>query len=63
MLGWYSQLMEDETKRLIQRLAKQTQVCVSFITLWSQNESFQSCQFLNRSLFLSLPMGMNLGYD
>jgi len=55
--------MEDETKRLIQRLAKQTQVCVSFITLWSQNESFQSCQFLNRSLFLSLPMVMNLGYD
>jgi len=49
---------------LIHGLVKLTQFCVSFIALWAQNGSFQtlqSCQFSNRSLFLSLPMVMNLG--
>ena len=45
-------------------LIKQMQFCVSFIDLWSQNGSFQtsqSCQFLNRLLFRSLPVILNLG--
>jgi len=51
-------------RRLIHGLVKQTQFCVSFIALRSRNGSFQipqSCQFLNRSVFRSLPMVMNLG--
>jgi len=46
------------------RLVMLTQFYVSFIALWSQNRSFQSprsCQFLNRSLFWSSPMLINLG--
>jgi len=45
--GWYSWVAEVGTSRLIHRLIKQTQFCVSFIALWSQNRSFQtpqSCQ-------------------
>jgi len=36
---------------------------MNLIALWSQNESSapQSRQFLNRSLFRSLPMILNLG--
>jgi len=39
-------------------LVKQTQFCVSFIVLWRRNGGFQtwqSCQFFNRSLLRSLP--------
>jgi len=46
------------------RIDIQTQFCVSFITLWWQNRSFQtlqSCQFLKRSLFRFSPMFMNHG--
>jgi len=59
-----SQVTECGARRLIHGLVKQTQFCVSFITLWSRNGSFktpQSCQFLNRSVFRSLPMVMNRG--
>ena len=50
---------------LIQRLARKTQFCVSFIALWPQNGSFptpQSCQFINRPLFRSSPMVMKLNW-
>ena len=56
--GWRS------PRRLIHGLVKLTQFCVSFISLWAQNGSFQtpqSCQFSNRSLFRSLLMVINLG--
>jgi len=33
--------MEDGTRRLMPGLLKQTQFCMSFIALWSQNRSFQ----------------------
>ena len=49
-------------RRLVHGLVKLTQFCVNFIALWLQNGSFQtpqSCQFLNRSLFPSLPMVVN----
>jgi len=62
-LGWYLRVMEREARRLIHGLLKQTQFCVRFITVWSQSGSFQtpqSRQFLNRSLFRSLPRVMNL---
>ena len=52
-----------ENRRLIHGLVKQTHLCASIISLWSQNGSFQapqSCQFLNRSLFRSSAMVMNL---
>jgi len=55
---------EGRTRRLIHGLATQTQFCVNFIALLSQNGSFQtqqSCQLLNRSLFRSLPIVINLG--
>jgi len=54
---------EVGTKELIHGLVKQTQFCVSFIAPWWQNGSFQrtqSFQFLNRSLFQSSPVVMNL---
>ena len=42
----------------IHGLAKQTQFCIRFIALWSQNsfQTPQNCQLLNRSLFRSPPM-------
>jgi len=58
-----SGVTEGRTRRLIDRLVKQTQVCVSFIGLWSQNGRFQtpqSCQFLHRFLFRSSPTTTNL---
>jgi len=51
-------------KDLIHGLVKQTQFCLSFIALWSQNGSFQTprcCQFINRSFFRSSTTVMNLG--
>jgi len=63
-LGWCSRATQGRRTRLINGLAKQTQFCVSFNALLSQNRSFQtpqSCQFWNRSLFRSSPMVMNLG--
>jgi len=49
--------------RLMHGLLKITQFFMNFIALWSQNKSPapQSRQFLNRSLFRSLPMILNLG--
>jgi len=47
---WLRNWTEVGTWRLIHELLKQTQFCVSFITLWSENGSFQttqSSQFLN----------------
>jgi len=46
------------------RIGKANVFCVRFIALWSQNGCFQtlqSCRFLNRFLFRSLPLYMNLG--
>ena len=60
----YLQVTKGAVRRLIHGLVKIRQFCMSFIALWSQNRSFQtpqSCQFLNRSLFQSLPIVMNLG--
>jgi len=62
-LGWYSWVREVGTERLIHRLGKQMQFCMSFIAPWLRNGSFQrgqSFQSLNRSLFASLPVAMNL---
>jgi len=64
MLGWYLWVTEGEVTRLIHRLIKLMQFCMSLIVLWSQNGSFQAprtCQFLNWSLFRSIPMVINLG--
>jgi len=49
--------------RLMAGLLKITLFFMNFSALWSHNESPapQSRQFLNRSLFLSLPMILNLG--
>ena len=61
--GWYSRVTKVGTKRLIHRLVKQTQFCVSFITPWSRNGSFQrakSFQSLNWSLFRSSTAVINL---
>ena len=63
ILEWYLRVTEDRTRRLIHGLVKLTQFCASFITLWRQTGSFQtpqSFQFLNRSLFRSSPIVMNL---
>ena len=63
-VGWHSRVTEDGAKRLIHALLKQTQFCVSFTAPWWRNGSFQtpqSCQVLNRSLFRSSSMVMNLG--
>jgi len=59
-----SRVTECGARRLLHGLVKQMQFRVSIIALWSRNGSFQmpqSCQFLNRSVFRSLPMVMNLG--
>jgi len=51
-------------KKIYAQIGKQTQFCVSFIALWSQNLSYQtpqSCHFSNLSLFTSSPMAMDLG--
>jgi len=52
-------------RRLIRGLVKLTQFCVSFIAQWTKRsfQTPQSCQFLYRSLFWSLPLAMvmNLG--
>ena len=48
-LGWYWRVTEGGMGRLIHGLVNQTHFCVSFITLWSQNGSFQTpqnCEFL-----------------
>ena len=58
-LWWYPWVTEVGTKRLIHGLVEQTQFCVSFISPWWQNGSFerlQSLQFLNWSLFRSSPL-------
>jgi len=63
-VAFMSRVTEGGARRLIHGLIKQTQFCVNFIALWSRNGSFQtqrSCQFLNRSVFRSLPMVTNLG--
>jgi len=60
---WHLRVTEGGARRLIHGLVKQTQFCVSFIDMCLQNRSFQtpqSCQFLNRSLFQSSSMVMNL---
>jgi len=59
-----SRVTEGGARSLIHGLVKQTQFCVSFIALWLRNGSFQtpqSCQFLNPSVFRSLPMVMDCG--
>jgi len=64
ILGWYSRVTESRSWRFIYSSANQTQFCVSFIALWSQNGSFQTpqiFQFSNRSLFRSPPVVMSLG--
>ena len=51
------------TKRLKHGLVKQTQFFLSFVAPWWRNGSFQrpqSFQFINRSLFRSAPVVMNL---
>ena len=61
--GWYSRVTEVGTNRLKHGLVKQTQFFVSFIAPWWRNGSFQrtqSFQFLNRSLFRSSPVVINL---
>ena len=53
-----SRVTECGARRLLHGLVKQMQFRVSIIALWSRNGSFQmpqSCQFLNRSVFRSLP--------
>jgi len=60
-----SRVTDGRARRMIHGLVKQTQFCVSFIAPLSRNESFQTpqrCQFLNGSVFRSLPIVMNLGY-
>jgi len=55
--------MEVGTKILIHGLDHQTQFCVSFIALWSQNGRFQTPQTLqvfHPSLFRCSPVVMNL---
>jgi len=62
--GSIYKVMESRTRRLIHGLVKLMAFYVSFIALWSQYGSFrtpQSCQFLNQSLFQSLPLVMDLG--
>ena len=62
-LGWYSKVTNVGTKGLIHGLVKQTQFCESFIAPWWRNRGFQTTQtfqFLNRSLFRSSSMIMNL---
>jgi len=62
-LGWYSRVTKVGTKRLKHGLVKQTQFCVIFIAPWWRNGSFQrtqSFQFLNRTLFGSSLVVMNL---
>jgi len=62
-LGWYLRVSKSGARRLIYRLVELTQFWVSFFALLSQNGSFQtpqSCHFLNRSLFPSFLMVMNL---
>jgi len=64
ILEWYLRVTEGGARRLMHGLVRLTQFCVTFIALLSQNGSFQtpqSCGFLNRSLFRSIPMVMNLG--
>jgi len=51
------------TEGLIHGLLKQTQICMRFIAPWWRNRNFQrtqSFQFLNRSLFRSSRVVMNL---
>jgi len=63
-LVWYTGVKKVGTKGLMHGYVKQTQFCVSFIAPWRRNGSFQrtqSFQFLNRSLFRSSPVFINLG--
>jgi len=63
-LGCYSRVTKVGTKGLMHGYVKQTQFCVSVIAPWRRNGSFQrtqSFQFLNRSLFRSSPVVINLG--
>ena len=41
---WHLRVTEGGARRLKHGLVKQTQFCVSFIALWSQNRSFQTPQ-------------------
>jgi len=59
---WYSRVTECGTGRLLHGLVKQTYFCLSFISLWPQNGSFQTPQIC-QSLFRSSTMVMNLGYN
>jgi len=65
-LGWYLRVTEVGTKRLTHVWVKQGQFCLSFIAPWLWNGSFQrpqSFQSLNRFLFRSSPVVMNLRED